>query len=85
MKIHFVDQSTMPKGQHASDALARTTSYAIEEMSFLPRKDDTIVLQSRPEPFASPKEYHTVWAIYIILGGYGGVEKIISVGHRHIL
>jgi len=84
MKIHFVDQSTLPQGLHA-DALVgyKYTPYAVEEMEIVPRKDDTVILHGRREPIAFPKEFHTVWAVYFYVEH--GIDKIVSVGYRHVL
>jgi len=83
MKIHFVDQSTLPQGLYA-DNLSKTTPYAIEEMEIIPRKDDIIVLHGRREPIAFPKEYHTVWSVFLFVD-HGEIIKVVSVGHRHIV
>jgi len=84
MKIHFVDQATLPQGLHA-DALIghKCEYYAEEDMDIVPRKDDVIILHGRRDPIAFPKEFHTVWAVYFYVDH--GVNRIVSVGYRHII
>jgi hypothetical protein len=52
-------------------------------MEIVPRKDDTVILHGRRDPIAFPKEFHTVWAVYFYVDH--GIERIVSVGYRHIL
>ena len=81
MRIHFIDVSKLPAGQWPS--FNTGMAYASEEMEFVPRKDDCVVLYSPRQPIAFPKEQHTVWNIYIHVDH--GIKEIFSVGYRHIL